>query len=81
MKKLSEKQGEKLPYDSVPSMMQWQSKGAASWKMVEDTNNGEPSFKIFIDVTTSSELYMSRVGSMLQHEFATRLSSKESRKD
>jgi len=78
--KLSKTQGEKLPHDSVPSMMWWRSKGAASWEGVEDANNGEPSFKILIDVMTPSELCMSRVDSTLQHESVKRLSSRESRK-
>jgi len=78
MKKLSEKQGENLPYHSVPSMMRWQSKGTVSWKRVEDADNGEPSFKISIDVMTPSELCMAQVDSTLQHEAVRRLSSRES---
>jgi len=39
MKKLSEKQGEKLPQDSVPLMMLWRNKDGTSWQGVEDVNN------------------------------------------
>jgi len=80
MKKLSEKQCEKLPHGSVLSMMWWRSKGAASWEGMEDAKNGEPSFKMLIDVMTPSELCMSWVDSTLQHESMRRLSSGESRK-
>jgi len=80
MKKLSEKQGEKLPQDNVPFMMQWQSKGVASWDGVEDANKGEPSFKILIDMMAPSELYISPVDSTLQHESVRWLSSRESQK-
>jgi len=55
-------------------------KGVASWERVEDTNNGEPSFKILGDVMTPPELFMSQVDSMAQHASVRWLSSRESRK-
>jgi len=70
MKKLSEKQGEKLPQDSVPSMIRCLSKGVAPWEGTEDANNGELSFKTLKVVMTPSDLCMSRVDSTLQHESA-----------
>ena len=81
MKKLSDKQGEKLPHDNVSSMMRWWSKDVASSEGVEDTNSAEPNFKILMDVMTPSELFISRVDSTLQHESVRRLSSRESGKD
>jgi len=65
MKKLSKKQGEKLPQDNVPFMKRWRSKGAPSWEGVEDANKGESSFKILIDMMTTSELCMLQVDSTL----------------
>jgi len=59
MKKLSKKQGEELPQDSVQFIVRWRSKGTTSCEGVEDANNGEPSFKIIRDVMTPSELCMS----------------------
>ena len=59
MKKLSEKQGEKLPQDSVSSMIRCRSKGVAPLEGIEDANNGELSFKTLKVEMTPSDLCMS----------------------
>ena len=68
MKKLSEKQGEKLPQDSVPSMIRCQSKGVAPGQGIEDANSGELSFRTLKVEMTPSDLCMSRVDSTHQYE-------------
>jgi len=68
MKKLPEKQGEKLPWDSDPSMMRWRGRGVASWEEAEDANNGKLSFRTLEDEMTLFELYVPCVDSTLQHE-------------
>jgi len=77
MKKLLEKQGEKLSQDSISFVMQYQSKGAASWEGAKDANNGELRFRTLEDEMTLSELCMSRVDSTLYQEFVRWIWSKE----
>jgi len=57
----------------VPSMIRYQSKGAASLEGVKDANNDKLSFKTLKDEMTPSDLRMSQVDSTLQHESARQL--------
>jgi len=77
MKKLSEKQGEKLPSDNDPSMKWCRSRDATSWEGAEDAQNDELSFRTLENEMTSSELCMLWVDSTLQHESVKWLWGKE----
>ena len=70
MKKTSEKEGEKLSQKNIPPIMRCRSKAVASGEDVEDANNGEVSLRTLEDDMTPSELSMSLVDSILQHEYA-----------